>query len=172
MKTDSMDRWYVAQTHSQSEFQALAHLVRQGFSAYLPQYLKRRRHARRTDSVRRPLFPGYLFVRMDVERIRWRAIRSTIGIRTLICNGERPVAVPEGVVEDIRTREDENGTVPVHQPPPFDKGETVRINHGAICDRVGLFDCVSDEERVFVLLDLLGRQLRLRVPATAVTAFV
>lgn len=166
-----MSRWYVVHTHSKSEFQALSHLKRQGFLAYLPQYLKRRRHARRTDSVRRPLFPGYLFIKMDVERIRWRAIRSTIGIRSLICNGELPAAVPEGVVEDIRAREDDGGLVPVAAPAPFDRGETVRVSHGAILDQVGLFDCASDEERVFVLLSLMGRQLRVRVPATAVSVF-
>ncbi len=166
-----MSRWYVAQTHSRSEFQALAHLRRQGFLTYLPQYLKKRRHARRVDAVRRPLFPGYLFINMDVERIRWRAIRSTVGIRSLICNGELPTAVPEGVVEGIRAHEDEGGLVPVVEPAPFEKGETVRISHGAIRGQVGLFDCESDEERVFVLLSLMGRQLRVRVPATAISAF-
>ena len=166
-----MNRWYVAHTHSQSELRALSHLKRQGFLAYVPQYLKRRRHARRVDSVRRPLFPGYLFISMDVERIRWRAIRSTIGVRSLICDGEIPAAVPEGVVEDIRAREDEGGMVPVPEPAPFESGETVRVCHGAIRDQVGLFECVSDEERVFVLLSLMGRQLRIRVPLTAVTAF-
>lgn len=166
-----MSRWYVVHTHSQSEFQAYSHLKRQGFLAYLPQYLKRRRHARRVDSVRRPLFPGYLFIMMDVERIRWRAIRSTVGIRSLICNGELPAAVPEGVIEEIKAREDEGGLVPVAVPAPFNRGETVRVSHGAIHNQVGLFDCASDEERVFVLLSLMGRQLRVRVPATAISAF-
>ena len=92
-----MERWYVAETHPQSEAKALAHLARQGYAAYLPRYLKSRRHARRTDTVKAPLFPGYLFVFMDVAKTRWRAIRSTIGIRHLICEGEKPLAVPPGV---------------------------------------------------------------------------
>lgn len=166
-----MNRWYVAQTHVRAELQALTHLTRQGFATYMPQYLKRRRHARRSETVRRPLFPGYLFVLMDIESIRWRAIRSTVGVRNLICNGEKPLAVPPGVIEDIRAREDESGVVTVNEPPPFEKGETVRISHGAIRDQVGLFECVTDRERVFVLLNLLGRQIRVPVPFDAVTAF-
>ncbi len=166
-----MNRWYVAQTHVRAELRALTHLTRQGFATYMPQYLKRRRHARRSETVRRPLFPGYLFVLMDIESIRWRAIRSTVGISNLICNGERPLAVPQGVVEEIRAREDESGVVTVNEPPPFEKGETVRISHGAIRDQVGLFECVTDRERVFVLLNLLGRQIRVPVPFDAVTAF-
>ena len=166
-----MNRWYVAQTHARSELNALSNLTRQGFRAYVPQYLKRRRHARRTETVKRPLFPGYLFVLIDVERMRWRAIRSTVGVRSLICNGESPLPVPTGVVEDIRSREDQTGVIPIKEPVPFQKGETVRITHGAICDQIGLFECVSDDERVYVLLNLLGRQVRLNVPLNAVMAF-
>ena len=126
-----MNRWYVAQTHVRSELRALTHLTRQGFATYMPQYLKRRRHARRSETVHRPLFPGYLFVLMDIESIGWRAIRSTVGVRNLICNGDRPLAVPRGVVEDIRAREDESGVVAVNEPPPFKKGETVQVVMGS-----------------------------------------
>jgi len=166
-----MNRWYVAHTHPRSEVQALTHLRRQGFFAYVPQYLKRRRHARRTDTVRAPLFPGYLFVRMDIDTIRWRAIRSTVGVRHLICNGEQPVAVPDGVVEDIRAREDDRGVVPVHEPAPFDRGDAVHVVDGPLSDQVGFFECETDEERVIVLLNLMGRQLRVRLPVGAVRAF-
>ena len=59
-------RWYVVQTQANAEHKAVAHLGRQGFTTYLPRYLKRRRHARRVDIVPRPLFPRYLFVSIDV----------------------------------------------------------------------------------------------------------
>jgi transcriptional antiterminator RfaH len=54
--------WYVVQTHPHAENKAAAHLQRQGFATYLPRYLKRRRHARRTEAIAAPLFPRYLFV--------------------------------------------------------------------------------------------------------------
>lgn len=165
-----MERWYVAETHPQSEARALEHLARQGYAAYLPRYLKRRRHARRTDTVRAPLFPGYLFVFMDVARTRWRAIRSTIGVRHFICVGEKPLAVPPGVVEDIRAREDEGGLVPVAPPVPFQPGEEVRVTAGALREQVGWFQRVTDRERVVILLSLLGRQVPIVVPLGAVRA--
>ncbi len=165
-----MERWYVAETHPQSESRALAHLARQGYDAYLPRYLKRRRHARRTDTVKAPLFPGYLFVCMDVAKTRWRAIRSTIGIRHLICEGEKPVPVPPGVVEDIRAQEDEAGLVPVAPPVPFQPGEEVRVTAGPLREQVGWFQRVADRERVVILLNLLGRQIPFAVPLGAVRA--
>ncbi len=54
--------WHVVQVHVHAEAKAQMHLARQGFETYLPRYLKRRRHARRTDTVAAPLYPSYLFV--------------------------------------------------------------------------------------------------------------
>jgi transcriptional antiterminator RfaH len=167
-----MNRWYVAQTHSREEKKALAHLLRQGFSAYLPQYLKRRRHARKTETVRSPLFPGYLFINMDLAKVRWRAVRSTVGIRALLCHGDTPVALPEAVIEDIRAREDETGLVPIRQAAPFKKGESVQVTEGPLKDQVGWFEALSDDERVVVLLNLLGRDMRVTLPTGAVAAYL
>ncbi|MDP6785666.1 MAG: transcriptional activator RfaH [Rhodospirillales bacterium] len=166
-----MQRWYVVHTQPRGEPLALANLENQGLETYLPRYLKRRRHARRTEWVPAPLFPNYLFVRFDVERTRWRAIHSTFGVRYLVSNGELPAPVPHGIVEEIQSCEDDAGIVVVSKQAPFDKGELVRIMTGALCDQVGLFDCATDNERVFILLDLLGRTVRVRVPLETVSSY-
>ena len=163
-----MKRWYVVHTHTRGERLAMVNLRRQDLDTYLPQYLKRRRHARRTEWIPAPLFPGYLFVAMDVEAVRWRAIHSTVGVRYLVCHGDWPVPVPAGIVEAVQARQDENGLVALDMPPPFEKGEMVRITAGAMRDQVGLFDCATDNERIIVLLELLGRYVKVRVPLEAV----
>ena len=60
--------WYAVHTHAGAETKAVWHLENQGFSVYLPRYLRRRRHARKVDWVPTPLFPRYLFVFMDVAK--------------------------------------------------------------------------------------------------------
>ena len=65
MNTLMGHRWYVVRTQPHSENKASAHLGRQGFETYLPRYLKRRRHARRVETVQAALFPCYLFVAID-----------------------------------------------------------------------------------------------------------
>ena len=45
------ERWYVVQSQPNAELKAAAHLNRQGFTTYLPRYMKRRRHARRVEDV-------------------------------------------------------------------------------------------------------------------------
>ena len=165
-----MERWYVAETHPHAEAKALHHLERQGFVAYLPQYAKLRRHARRTDEVRAPLFPRYLFVRIDVARAAWRAIRSTVGVARLVSQGGAPAPVPDGIVEEIRERENARGLVVM--APRYRPGEKLRILTGAFADQVGLFECASDEHRVVLLLEMLGRKLAVRVPEETVASAV
>ena len=166
-----MRRWYVINTHAQSERKAAWHLANQGFHAYLPQYMKRRRHARRVDMVKAPLFPRYLFVELDLELDQWRAINSTIGVSHMISGGERPLTVPEGIIDGIRAREDSAGVVPVAREARFRKGEKLQVMDGALIDHVGLFECSSDQDRVVVMLNLLGRQVRVRLPVESVASY-
>ena len=165
-----MKMWYAVQTRVRSEKLALVNLRRQGYEAYLPVYNKRRRHARRTDWVATPLFPRYLFVQMDIDVIAWGAINSTIGAQNIVCFGDGPAAMPVGIIEEIIAREDDAGMVQSRPIIPFKPGEEVRITEGAMCDQVGLFDCAADEARVYILLNLLGRQVRVRVSGEQLAA--
>lgn len=165
-----MNQWYVVYTHARSEKQALTNLHRQGFSAYLPLHLKRRRHARRIDWVPSPLFPRYLFVEMDIKRTCWHVINSTIGVIRLFTQGHLPTPVPTGIVEDIQTHEDETGMVVLNPAHSLKKGDMVRITAGAMYDHIGFFDCTDDNKRVVILLNLLGREVKVRLPATTISA--
>lgn len=163
-------RWYVVQTNLNSEGKAAANLCRQGFIVYLPRYLKRRSHARKVEVVARPLFPRYLFVAIDVASQRWRAIQSTLGVSHLICRHDGPVAVEDSVVNALRAREDEAGYVQFVRRSSFSPGDQVRIVEGAFADTLALVEGASDHDRVAVLLDLLGRKVRVLVGADLIAA--
>jgi transcriptional antiterminator RfaH len=162
-------RWYVVQSQPNAENKAVAHLLRQGFTTYLPRYLKRRRHARRVDIVPAPLFPRYFFVAIDITVQRWRSVYSTIGVTRLICNGDVPAAVPHGVVTSLKAREDAVGFIRL-EPRQFHLGEKIRILDGVFANCLGLYDGMTDRDRVTILLDLLGRKVRVLVDAEAVAA--
>ena len=162
--------WYVVQTQTHAERKAAYHLERQGFTVYLPQHLKRWRHARKTEMRPAPLFPRYLFVAMDIAQARWRAIQSTFGVSALVCNGDRPATVPDNVMEDIRAREDSSGLVPLAMTSPFKQGDAVKVLDGGLSGASGFFECFHDQDRVVLLLEMLGRPMRVNVPVTAVAA--
>lgn len=163
-------RWYVAQSQPHCERKAAWHLNRQGFATYLPVYQKRRRHARRTEIISAPLFPRYIFVAVDMAVQRWLSIQSTVGVSRLVCNGDVPASVPAGVVDALRQREDEQGFFVFNRRPQFAPGDSIRIVDGAFTDCFGLFEGLRDGERVAVLLDLLGRKVRVMLDDFAVAA--
>ncbi|MGE3147534.1 MAG: transcription termination/antitermination protein NusG [Pseudorhodoplanes sp.] len=158
-------RWYVVQTQPQCEQRAEINLRRQGFTIYLPRYLRSRRHARRTEVVARPLFPRYLFVGLDMARDRWRTIQSTFGVSQMVLAGDSPVAVPDEVIAEIRARENEDGYVKLGLPPGVGPGSAIRLIEGIFADSRGVIDRIADDRRVAVLLKLLGREVRVFVPA-------
>ncbi len=165
-----MTGWYVVYTHAHAEARALENLERQGFTAYLPRYRRRRRHARRTEEVTRPLFPRYLFVALDMVRERWRPILSTVGVSGVVRHGELPTRVPAGVVEAIRAHEAKGAFDRLSPADGLRHGDPVRIVEGPFAELIGRFCGLADRERVIVLLEFLGRQVRAKVPAEAIAA--
>jgi len=163
-----MHRWYVVNTQPQKEERVREHLLRQGFDVYLPLWLKRRSHARRIEWMPAPLFPRYLFVGFDIETTRWRAIHSTIGVSHLVSNSYLPRPMPDGIVEQIRAREAESGLIEIK--PVFSKGQPVIVGEGPFLEQTGLFECMNDAERVIILLNLLGREVRVKVPVHSIRA--
>ena len=170
MIAEEHTRWYVAHTHPHAEAKATAHLSRQGFDIYFPRYIKRRRHARRIETVPAPLFPRYLFVAIDLNAQRWRSIFSTVGVSRLVCNGEDPSPVPVGIVEALKSREDANGFIKLDCRPRFHVGDKIRVLDGAFSSYLGLFDGMAERERIAILLDLLGRKVRVILDADLVAA--
>jgi transcriptional antiterminator RfaH len=163
-------RWYVVQTQVNAEIKAAQNLLRQGFGVYLPRYLKRRSHARKIEKVAAPLFPRYLFVSIDIAVQRWRSIQSTYGISHLVLNGSEPAPVAEAVINSLRGREDANGLIKLDPCPKFAIGEKVRVLAGVFAENFGLFDGMADRDRIAILLELLGRKVRVSIEADMVAA--
>jgi transcriptional antiterminator RfaH len=162
--------WYVVQTQVNAEAKAARNLLQQGFEIYLPRYLKRRSHARKVENVAVPLFPRYLFVSIDIATQRWRSVQSTYGVSHLVLNGSEPAPCVGSVIDSLKAREDANGFVKLDRRPKFAIGEKVRVLAGVFAENLGLFDGMADRDRVAILLDLLGRKVRVSIEADMVVA--
>jgi transcription elongation factor/antiterminator RfaH len=159
------ERWFLVHTQPKSEWKAELHLGAQGFRAYLPKIDKTVRHARKLRTVRAPLFPGYLFIVLDLERDRWLSVRSTIGVSRLFTTQDgRPVPVPIGVVEGLIERSE--GCV-TRLDLGLTRGQRVRILTGPFADLVGTLERLDGRERVQVLLELMGTAIPVTLRRTA-----
>jgi transcription antitermination factor NusG len=154
-------RWYVIHAKPHGEAEAHRHLVRRGLEVFFPR-LARRRQA---GEVHRPmaLFPGYLFVRLDLPR-QFAAAAWSPGVRRLVGAGSTPAAVDDGVVAFLQARADEDGVLPARAA--MTRGEPLEMTGGPFEGLLGILeDPPDDRGRVRVLMRLLnGHAVRIRVP--------
>ena len=165
-----MKSWYAVHTHPRAETKAVTHLKRQGFDTYLPLFLKRRSHSRRIDWVPSPFFPRYLFVGMNTEKVRWRSVRSTVGVASLVCSGEKPLKVPSDVLRMLRSREDEHGFVRLGVRSTVKAGDEVHIIDGALGNLFATVKEIHGLDRVTLLLRLMGRQVSVNTSLERISA--
>jgi transcription antitermination factor NusG len=151
------ERWYAVHTLPYAEKKAAAQLENQQFRAFLPKRRKTIRHARKLSTVVAPFFPRYLFVALDLNRQCWRSVNGTLGVSSLVMGGERPIAVPRGVVESMLAAADADGLLRVWSNLTI--GSTVRLAAGPFAEQLGILDRMDETGRVRVLLEILGRQV-------------
>lgn len=147
------DRWYVVAAQPGRENIAELHLEKQGFAVWMPRQLRVVRHARRRHEKHVPFFPGYMFVSLDIARQRWRSVNGTLGVRSLIMQGERPVPCPPGLVEGLQALTAEDGTF--NAAAAMAPGDRVRIVSGPFAELVGTLVELDGPARGRVLLGLL-----------------
>lgn len=162
--------WVAVATHPNAEGQAVRNLERQGYECYCPRTRVLRRHARRSETVERPFFPGYLFVRLDLGRDRWRPIMHSRGVRAIVRFGEEPGVVPEGVVESLMAREAGEGLDPPPASERLEVGQEVSLHGTPFDDFVCTVQSLDARDRVCVLLDLMQKTVRMVVPSGNVAA--
>jgi transcriptional antiterminator RfaH len=154
--------WYLVYTKPRQEEVALTNLARQGYGVYLPRVRQARKRQGRRTLVVEPLFPRYLFIHLDTHTDNWGPIRSTLGVASLVRFGHEPAHIPDQLVTFLKARE---GGAGLHEwaEQNYRAGDRVRVADGAFRGYEGILLARNSRERVVVLLDILGRQVRTQV---------
>jgi transcriptional antiterminator RfaH len=93
--------------------------------------------------------------------MRWRPILSTIGVRTIVCNGDEPSPLSETVIEALKIRE-KDGVI-VRPASPRDIGHIVRLARGPLEGIAGEIIALGEKDRLVVLMNLLNRPIKVTV---------
>lgn len=158
---DRRTTWLLAQVKPNSARIADRNLTRQGFQTFMPTQEETTRNRGKFLTTLKPLFPGYIFVAFDTAQGGWHAVNSTYGISRLVSLGKEPVAVPLDLVSQLMLRCDEAGKL---RPPRILKpGEVVCVTSGPFASFVATIEAITPDKRVWVLLDLMGRQMRVAI---------
>ena len=159
---DDLPRWYVIQCKGGESFRATEHLGNQGYELFHPVLEVQKKRGGKLVWLEEPLFPHYLFIRLDRVASNWRPIRSTRGVLKIVTFGDKPLPVEDALVDTLREKgvEGHEAAANVY----FRAGEIVEITEGPFKDLQAVFASHKGEERAIVLLNLLNRQQRLVLP--------
>lgn len=151
-----MKNWYVIQTKPKKEEEADSYLSTRGVEIFSPLMETFTLRKGRMNKELKPLFPGYIFGKFDLEQ-NYPLVRWGRGVKKVLGFGGYPTSISEEVVEIIKERTDNEGIMRGKQI--FKANDVIRIKTGPFKDLLAIFErWVSDSERVKILLNLIGYQ--------------
>jgi len=156
--------WFAVYTKHQHEKSAAALLERKGIEQFLPLYRAVHRWKDRRQQVQLPLFPCYLFVRMDLSRKI--EVLQTAGVRWFVENAGH--ATPVSLAEIEALQKVCSSGVRVEPHPFLKRGDTVRLTAGPLLGVEGILTQVKNEHRIVLSVDLLKRSIAVEVDLASV----
>ncbi len=150
--------WFLGQIKPNCTRIAERNLNRQGFQTFLPVEEGTQTRQGKFTTRLRPLFPGYMFVAFDVAGGHWRAVNSTYGITKLVSFGKEPAPVPQDLVSQLMARCDASGKL--LPPKRLEPGDQVRLTTGPFADFAAEVEKMETDQRVWVLMELMGDNVK------------
>jgi transcription antitermination factor NusG len=154
--------WFAVYTTSRHEKRVAEYLAVRKIESFLPLYSSLRRWNNGCKvKVELPLFPGYVFVRVNRhERVR---VLEIPGVRSFVNAGSQPASLPETEMEALRAGLQAFNCEP---HPYLVVGERARIKNGALAGLEGILVRKKGALRVVISLDLIMKGVAIEVDAT------
>jgi len=151
--------WYALRVRSKFEHQASATLRGKGYQEFLPVYRSQRRWSDRVKELHLPLFPGYLFCRLDVEcRL---PVLTTPGIVGIVGVGKTPVPVSDEEIAAVQAVI--RSGLPAQPWPCLTVGSRILIERGPLAGVEGIALNVDKKYRLVVSVPLLQRSVAVEI---------
>ena len=156
-----MKHWYLVKTKSKQEDIAIFNLENQNFHVYCPYALISNKNV--------ALFPGYIFIQLDQNNQNWSPIHSTKGVLHFIRFGLNYAKIPDNIIELIKANE-LNTAEKLKNINNFKPGDKVQITDGVFKNCIAIFKSYKSDERVILLMNLLGQQQKLTIKQESLNA--
>jgi transcription antitermination factor NusG len=154
-------RWYAITTRSRHEKTAAAMLDALGVINFFPVSSELRQWSDRKRMVDFPLFPGYLFVRVNPGRESTLPILKTPGIVGFVGNQYGPSPIPDFEIDAVR-RVLAEGT-PCAPHPFLQEGDRVRVIRGALTGLKGTLVRAGSRTELVISIEMISRSVAVRV---------
>ena len=157
--------WFILQYKTNSHHKAAQNLYRQGFETFLPLHDTTSRKASRFITSTRPLFPGYMFITFDKTESDWHKINNTYGVSRLVTFNSILKSIPKTFIDNLMMRYDLSGKLlPIKK---LKKGDQVKVLKGPFANFVATVETYETDQRIWILMDLMGRKAKIQTPLNA-----
>jgi len=146
--------WYVVHTKPCNEYRVENNLTGQGIETLLPLLeVFQDFHGRIVQKIK-PLFPNYLFARLDLE-LHYYKVKWTRGVSKILGSWNEPVPISGKVVLAIKERLGKDNLVRLEDE--LKDGDAIQVTSGPFKNLVGIFQKImTSKGRVRILLSLIG----------------
>ena len=147
--------WVLIYTKANQEIKANENLQKQGFKTFLP--LINRTNKNNKIESRVPLFPRYIFVRINFRLDNWTSIKSSYGVSHMVMFGENFTPISPKIIKLIKDRLKGEGIFKEEiLKRDYKKGDFLTIKEGIFAGIDAIFLANKSQERVRLLLKLLN----------------
>lgn len=147
--------WYVVHTKSRFENVVYEGLCKKKLETFLPKIRVPSKRRDRKLMIDTPLFPGYIFVRTDLNPTEHLEIVKTVGAVRLIGNVSGPVPVSDDAIDSLKIMVSTEN--PITTGSGFQKGDRVLVINGPLIGVTGTFSHYRGKDRVIVEVEALGQ---------------
>jgi transcription antitermination factor NusG len=158
-----MEHWYALQIRPQREQAVLEALIFRGILTFWPSY----REKRGQRFIRRSLFPGYVFCRLDLDS-RDHLVVSVPNVIRIVGTEKQPTPIPDHEIEAVRLVSNAPSARPERLGPDVKVGETVTVKRGPLKGIEGQVVYLKNATRILVSVELLGQSTSAEVDVDAV----
>lgn len=156
--------WYALKVRTAMEPRVKIALENKDLPVFLPTWQDCRRYSDRIKRVCTPLFPGYLFCRVNLSKRL--PVLTTPGVDSIVGFGGEPCPIEDREIDSIRQAVDSGSSA---TPWPYLRaGETVRIQFGPLTGLEGIVTRADGKERLILSIHLLQRSIALEIERTHV----
>jgi len=160
-----MKYWHLLMTKPREDERAESHLLNQDYELFRPMIRQFKIQGGKQVAVTEPLFPRYLFIRLDDVLGNWSKIRSTRGVAKMVRFTDMPAKVPDSLIQELRSQCIEDNIIDTtkYRPFVFEKGDEIEITDGSFRGLKAIIKAQVAEDRVLLLLNLLGKEQELEI---------
>lgn len=157
--------WFAVRVKSRYEKIAATMIRNKGLEEFLPLYVRRSRPSGRLRTAELPLFPGYIFCRLDPrDRL---PVLTIPGVLYFVGAGKIPLSIDNAEICALQSIVQSGLWV---EPWPFlEVGRRVRLEYGPLASVEGMLVEIRKQRRVVVSVSLLRRSVAVEIEREWVT---